>query len=100
MTASLNASGVVNRTYFLPLVSGKTALSPILMSDNDGTVLPYMYFTPYSQYNDVGILSVDGTEYLYSGTIAILALSTLADAHQDALNLSVATVVQLELACR
>ena len=36
----------------------------------------------------------------YSGTIAILALSTLADAHQDALNLSVATVVQLELACR
>lgn len=71
MTASLNASGVVNRTYLLPLVSGKTALSPILMSDNDGTVLPYMYFTPYSQYNDVGILSVDGTEYLYSGTIAI-----------------------------
>lgn len=36
----------------------------------------------------------------YSDTIAILALSTLADAHQDAVNLSVATVVQLELACR
>lgn len=36
----------------------------------------------------------------YSGTIGILALSTLADAHQDALNLSVATVIQLELACR
>ena len=36
----------------------------------------------------------------YSGTIGILALSTHPDAHQDALNLSVATVVQLELACR
>ena len=36
----------------------------------------------------------------YSSTIGLLALSTLADAHQDAVNLSVATVVQLELACR
>lgn len=36
----------------------------------------------------------------YRDTIALLALSTLADAHRDAVNLSVATVVQLELACR
>lgn len=71
MIASAAAASTSSQSFVLPAIAARTVLSPLLMMDNNATDLPYLFYTPYSQYNDAGILTVDGTEYLYSGCIAL-----------------------------
>ena len=55
------------------------------------------YLIYFQNYNKVKIISIMNG---YSKTIGVLATSGMPDAHEDSINLSLATVYELEVNCK